>query len=101
MPTQNVPGIEPIVVQAIEHVFPSIQDQKRAFDYILEYEGPGTRSLLALLYYSKGDIEIFRDRSAQSHPHFWMDEISHIFPTMKDAEEWVKSLSKSQSEKKE
>jgi hypothetical protein len=30
-----------------------------------------------------------------------MDEISHIFPTMKDAEEWVQSLSKSQSEKKE
>ncbi len=35
MPTQNIPGIEPIVVQAIEKLFPNIDDQKYAFNYVL------------------------------------------------------------------
>jgi hypothetical protein len=98
MPT-NIPGIEPIVVQAVENLFPDVNTQKSAFESILEIskERKGVadpKTLLALLCYSNGNIEEFRKAAWQSHPHFWMDEIEHIFSTMKDAEEWVKSITK-------
>lgn len=101
MPTQNIPGIEPIVVQAVESLFPNVDIQKTAFKYILEIREQrkgvaDTKTLLALLRYSNGDVESFHKAAWQSHPHFWMDEIAHIFRTMEDAEEWVRSLSKSQ-----
>lgn len=38
-PTQSIPGVEPIVVQAIENLFPNTEDQKKAFSYALEYKG--------------------------------------------------------------
>ena len=95
-PTQRIPGIEPIVVHATEQIFLNVQDQKSAFAYIRGQNSPKLQ--LALLYYSEGNIEKLRKASAQSHPHFWMDDIAPIFSTMEDAEEWVKSLSKSQAE---
>jgi hypothetical protein len=96
----DIPGIEPIVVQAVESLFPDVNTQKRAYEYILQIkkERQGIadlKTLLALLKYSKGDVELFRKSAWQSHPHFWMDEISHIFRTLEDAEEWAKSISKS------
>jgi hypothetical protein len=100
-PIANIPGIEPIVVQAVESLFPDTNTQKNAFNAILEVTKErknvaDPKTLLALLHYSNGDLEKFRKSAWQSHPHFWMDEIGHIFRTMEDAEEWVKSLSKSQ-----
>ena len=99
-PTQNIPEIEPIVVLAVENLFPDVNTRKNAFKIILEItkERKGVadpKTLLALLCYSNGNVEKFQKSAWQSHPHFWMDEIEHIFPTMKDAEEWVKSISKS------
>jgi hypothetical protein len=101
MPIQNNSQIEPIVVQAVENLFPDVDTQKRAFKVILEIvkERQGVadpKTLLALLRYSNGNVENFRKAAWQSHPHFWMDEINPIFRTLKDAEEWVKSISKSQ-----
>ena len=37
-PTQNIPGLEPIIVQAIENLYPDIEDQKKAFTYAREYK---------------------------------------------------------------
>ena len=96
----NISTIVPIVIQAVENLIPDANNRKRTFDAILELmsDRPGIaepKTLLALLRYSNGSVEGFRKAAWQSHPHFWMDEIEHIFPTMKDAEEWVKSLSKS------
>jgi len=101
-PSQQVSGLEPIVVQAIENLYPNIEDQKNAFDYVLKLKESGRtfrnpKLLLGLLSYSKGNIENLRASSLQNHPHFWIEEIEPIFPKMKDAEEWVKSISKSQA----
>src|SRR5215510_10308927 len=99
-PTQQVPGLEPLVVQAIENLFPNVEDQKQAFDYSLKYtEGKkrNTLLLLCLLSYSKGKIEKLVDlNSPLLHDmHFMVDEIQPIFPNMKAAEDWVKSTTKS------
>ena len=100
-PTQDVPGIEPIVVQAIENLFPNRDDQKSAFRYVLAVKEIGRpyrdpRLLLALLSYSKGKIEnlIAPDSDAMREPRFLGEEVYPIFPNMKAAEEWVKSITK-------
>lgn len=36
-PTQVVPGLDPIVVQAVENVFTNREDQKEVFDYSLRF----------------------------------------------------------------
>jgi len=99
---KNIPGIEPIVVQAVESLIPDADTQKKTFECILEFkkDRKGVADLitiLALLKYSKGDLALFRNSAWQSHPHFWMDEISPIFRTMEAAEKWVKSLSESKN----
>jgi hypothetical protein len=97
MPTQNIPGIEPIVVQAIENLFPNIGDQKYAFNYVLAVKELGRvyrdpRLLLALLSYSNGKIEKLIDPNSQTirDGRFMIEEILSIFPKMEDAERWVK-----------
>ena len=98
-PTQEIPGIQPIVVQAIENLFPGIDDQKYVFNYVLKlgerwrtYQQP--KWLLALLYYSKGKIENLIDLNSPllTDGRFMVDEFEPIFSDMKDAEEWVKLL---------
>lgn len=98
-PTQEIPGIQPIVVQAIENLFPNLDDQKYVFNYVLKlgerwrtYHEP--KWLLALLYYSKGKIENLIDLNSPllTDGRFMVDEFEPIFTTMKDAEEWVKLL---------
>jgi len=37
MPTQVVPGLEPIVVHAVEQMYPSIKKQKHAFAFLLKH----------------------------------------------------------------
>lgn len=101
-PTQEVPGIEPILVQAIENWFPNPDDQNYVFRYILAvkkiegrpYRDP--RLLLGLLAYSKGKIENLIDPNSDyiREPRFMGEEIYSIFPNMKAAEEWVKSITK-------
>jgi hypothetical protein len=101
-PTQEVSGIPPIVVQTVEILFPNIDEQKQAFTCILELGKEGRafrdpRLLLALLSYSDGKIrELQTAASRTSSPHFWGEEIAPIFPKMKAAEDWVKSIAKSQ-----
>lgn len=106
-PTQTVPGLEPIVVQAIENLYPNIEDQRQVFEYSLKYEKRkkgNTRILLALLSYTKGHdnkghIELLVDLDAGllSSYHFMMDEIEPIFSNMKAAEKWVESITKPQT----
>jgi len=104
-PTQEVPGIEPIIVQAIENLFPNRDDQKYAFRYILvvkEIQGRPYRDprlLLGLLSYSNGKTENLIDPNSEliREPRFMGEEIYSIFPNMKAAEEWVKSITKSRN----
>jgi hypothetical protein len=102
-PSQTVPGLEPIVVQAIENLYPNIEDQKRVFEYSLKFKEVKkdwqTRYLLALLAYSKGKTENLVDLAPNgplSSIHFLHDDLEPIFPNMKAAEKWVKSISKPQ-----
>ena len=102
-PTQQVDGIPPIVVQAIENLFPSTADQTPAFDYVLELKKRGRtyhnpEILLELLSYSKGKIENLLDVNSplMGDYHFMEEEIVPIFPNMKAAEAWVKSITKPQ-----
>jgi hypothetical protein len=99
-PTQSIPGLEPIVVQAIENLYPDIEDQKQAFKYSLEYKEKlkreDTLGLLAMLAYSKGKMEQLPNPKLWLDGHFRVEEISPIFSKMKDAEEWVKSITKTQ-----
>ena len=98
-PTQEVSGIQPIVVQAIENLFPTIDDQKHAFKYVLAVQEIGRayrdpRLLLALLFYSHGKTESLLDPNSPliRDGRFMVEEIEPIFPKMKAAEEWVKSI---------
>ncbi len=94
------PSIEPIIMQAVKSLFPNTDVQEKAIKSIQKFQSERDSATpmttLALLKYSKGDLELFQKSAWQSHPHFWMDEISPIFHTMEDAEKWVRSLSETQ-----
>ena len=99
-PTQDVPGLEPIIVQAIENLYPDVEQQKKVFKYSLDYirtykekiKRDDTKGLLALLAYSNGRIESLPSSSHWFDGRFRIEEIDNMFPKMKNAEEWVKSI---------
>ena len=103
-PTQDVPGLEPILVQAIENLFPEREQQKKVFQYALDYrlaykekiKREDIKGLLALLAYSNGRMESLPSPSLWFDGRFRIEEIDNMFPKMKNAEEWVKSITKSQ-----
>jgi hypothetical protein len=89
-------------VQAIENLYPDIEQQKIAFEYALEYKRTykekikrdDTTGLLAMLAYSNGRIESLPSPSLWFFGRFRIEEIDNMFPKMKNAEEWVKSITK-------
>ncbi len=99
----NVPEIHSIVNKTVEFLFSNIDNQKKALKIIRKYErerdSANLKTILALLKYSDGDVALLEKSAWQSHPHFWMDEISPIFRTVEDAEKWANSLSESQKVK--
>jgi len=104
-PKQDVPGLEPIIVQAIESLYPDTEQQKKVFEYALEYtrtykekiKRDDTKGLLAMLAYSNGRIESLPESSLWFFGRFRIEEIDNMFPKMKNAEEWVRSITKSQT----
>ena len=103
-PTQEVSGIPPIVVQAIENLFPNIDHQTIAFMYVRELKESGrafrdAKLFLALLAYSDGEIQKLRlaVSNMRCSAHFRWEEIDPIFPKMRNAEEWVKSITKTRT----
>lgn len=104
-PTQTVPGLESIVVQAIENLYPDPERQKKVFKYALEYiitckekiKRDDTNGLLAILAYSNGRIESLPSPSLWFDGRFRIEEIDNMFPKMKNAEEWVKSITKNRT----
>jgi len=102
-PTQAVPGLEPIVVQAIENLFPNIEDQKQAFEYSLKYKKANKDdtplALLALLLGNNGKIENLVDlNSPDLHIRVKYILYDYGWSNMKSAEKWVKSITKPQTE---
>ena len=98
-PSQEIPGIQPLVVQAVENLFPGREDQNYVFNYVRRLEGMwGTQRqpqwALAVLYYSNGKIENLIDLNSPSlmDPRFRVDEFEEVFLNKKEAEEWVQLL---------
>ena len=103
-PTQTVPGLDPIIVQAIENLYPNPEAQKQVFDYCLNYKekfkdhGHGENlALLAVLKLSEGKIERLIDLNSPyvDQYQYWFEEIYPVLPNKKAAEQWVKSITKS------
>lgn len=93
-PTQTVPGLEPLVVQAIEILFPDPEIQKQAIDFSLKFlntKKGNTVSLLAMLKMGILDIE----SPLLENGRFWMDAM-HDIPDLKAATRWVRSMTESQ-----
>jgi hypothetical protein len=94
------PEIEPIVLQTLGVLFKNVDDQQQAQKIIQKYKrdrgSADLKTLLAVLKYSNADLVLLEKSLWQSHPHFWMDEISPIFRNLEAAEKWANSLSESQ-----
>ena len=103
-PTQQVSGLEPIVMQAVKSLYLNPEDQEQAFQFSARYKQYQTSSdnvklLLALLAYSNGRIEklLATEPDAIRNYQFMLDEIAPRFPNLQAAEQWVKSITGSQS----
>ena len=106
-PIQVVPGLDPIVVQAIENLYPGIEDQKLIFDRSLRYKekfkdhpihGRDNIPLLAFLKMSEGRTEKFTELMNLpylDHYQIWNDLIQPVLPNRRAAEQWVQSITKS------
>ena len=100
---EEEPELEPIVLQAIENLFPSKADQKQAIGYSTRYKkyqkADTLKLLLSLLQYSNGNLEklLATEKNAIRNYQFMLDEIAPRFPYLKAAEDWVKSLAITQT----
>jgi hypothetical protein len=95
-PSQQVPGLQPIIVQAIENLYPKLEAQKQVFEYSLrfnEIKKGSTLALLSVLHYSNGEVQKLANLDSPDLDlviyHIMVD---YGFPNLKAAEEWVKSI---------
>lgn len=95
-PKQSIPGLEPIVVQAIENLYPDREEQKQVFQWALDYKKAmrrnDTKGLLAMLAYSEGNLRKLPGPDIWLDGHFRGEMTDPIFPKMRQAEEWVRSI---------
>jgi hypothetical protein len=61
-PSQEISGIQPVIVQAVENLFPGREEQNYVFNYVRKLEElwrahRHPQWALAVLYYSNGKIE--------------------------------------------
>ena len=96
-PTQAVPGLEPIVVHAVEHLYPSIEDQKHAFTFLLEHtKEKDVLDQLSLVKMGIRNLEkIIKENPSLTIRYAIYSE--NGFTNMKTATNWVKSITNSQS----
>ena len=101
-PTQQVPGLDPIVVQAVENLFPDRAEQIEVFQDLLEKSKTAeTYILLSLLEICGKNIDSYRAYMKMPYmtPFGKHSEYPIYrdggFSNMKQAEKWVKSITKS------
>ena len=97
-PTQNIPGLEPIVVQVIEILFPDPGNQKQVFIYALKfkeyYNEYSDLNLLGAIASSDGEPKYLQnlDSDVFQNGRFWAD-ISIDYPqfnSTKSLQKWIK-----------
>lgn len=95
-PTQTVPGLEPIVVHAVEQLYPGIEEQQHAFTFLLKHtEENHTSSQLSILRWGIEHLEKLMDKNPSVTVRYAVYSEGGMFPTMRAAKKWVKSITKS------
>ena len=91
-PTQTVPGLQPIVVHAVEHVYPSVEDQKHAFSFLLEHTKENdVLDQLRLVRMGTRNLEkIMKENPSLTIRYAIYSE--NGFTNMKAAIKWVRSI---------
>ena len=75
-PTQDIPGLDPLIVHAIENLFPDVDVQKQAFDFSLKFldtKKGNTVSLLAVLKMGILDMDALAFDEGSDEDRFWME----------------------------
>ena len=91
-PTQTIPGLEPIVIYAVEHLYPSIEEQKNAFAFLLEHaeEHHNVLDQLSLVRMGIKNLEkIMKENPSLTIRYAIYSERG--FTSIKAATKWVKS----------
>ena len=91
IPTQTIPGLEPIVVHAIEHLYPSIEEQQYVFAYLLKHtEENDVLAQLSLIRMGIKNLEKIMEQNPSLTIRYAV--YSDGFHNMKAAKKWVKSI---------
>ncbi|HSL42080.1 MAG TPA: hypothetical protein VK897_01535 [Anaerolineales bacterium] len=92
-PTQTIPGLEPIVVYAVEQLYPGIEEQKHAFTYLLKHTQENDTSVqLSILRWGIEHLENLMEKNPSVTVRYAVYSEGGMFPTMKAAKRWVKSI---------
>jgi hypothetical protein len=95
-PSQSISGLDPIVVQAIEILYPDTEMQEQAINFslhFLKHKKGDSLNLLAALSMGITDL----DSPLLDNGKFWLDVMYPDFSNMKAAKKWLKSLTKPQN----
>ena len=91
-PTQTVPGLEPIVVHAVEHLCPSRKEQEHAIAFLLKHTKENeVLDQLSLVRMGIKNIEkIMKENPSLTIRYAIYSE--NGFTTLKAATKWVRSI---------
>jgi len=94
-PTQVVPGLEPIVVHAVEHLYPSVKEQKHAFAFLLKHTKENeVLDQLSLVRMGIKNLEkIMKENPSLTIRYAIYSE--NGFTNLKTAKKWVKAMTDS------
>ena len=95
-PTQTIPGLEPIVVHAVERLYPSVEEQKHAFTFLLKHTKENdVLDQLSLVRMGIENLEkIMKENPSLTIRYAIYSE--NGFTNMKTATKWVQSITNSQ-----
>jgi hypothetical protein len=94
-PTQTISGLAPIVVHAVERLYPSIEEQKHAFTFLLQHtKEKDVLDQLSLIRMGIRNLEkIMKENPSLTIRYAIFSESG--FTNMKAATKWVKSITNS------
>lgn len=92
-PTQTIPGIEPIVVHAVEQLYRETEQQKHAFMFLLKHTAENdTSSQLSILRMGIEYLESLLEKHPSITVRYAVYSEGQMFPNRKAAKKWVQSI---------